>query len=66
MTLCGILVEIGITILCPAPPPTPPDQAAIQLEQIQDEMRRQEQQADCKLDWLYGRNSARGECGEMN
>lgn len=58
MTLCGILVGIGLTILCPSPPPEPPDLAAIQLEQMQDEMRRQEEQADRKLDWLYGRPGA--------
>lgn len=64
MTLCGILVEIGLTILCPSPsppPPPPPDLAALQLERMQDEMHRQEKQADQKLDWLYGRSPrARG------
>jgi hypothetical protein len=55
MTICAILVGIGLSVLCPEPPPPPPDLAAIELQGMRDEMDRQNKQAERKLDWLYGR-----------
>jgi hypothetical protein len=55
MSICAILVGIGITVLCPDPPPPPPDLAAIELRDMREEMKRDEQRADEKLDWFYGK-----------
>lgn len=59
MNVCAILVGIGITIFSACPPPPPqPDHAAIEIREFLADMKRQEQQADEKLDWLYGKRPA--------
>jgi len=56
MTVCAILIGIGLSVLCPEPPMPPDDLAAIELRDMRDEMDRQNKQAEQKLDWLYGRS----------
>lgn len=64
MTICAVLVGIGITLLCPTPPPPPPDLAAIELQDMREEMKRQERQADEKLDRLYGKRGSAESAGK--
>lgn len=54
MTICAILTVIGLSVMCPAPPPPPPDLAAIELREMREEMDRQNEQAERKLDRFYG------------
>lgn len=54
MTICAILTVIGLSVMCPAEPPPPPDLSAIELREMRDEMDRQNEQAERKLDRLYG------------
>lgn len=56
MDLCAIFVGFGIATatFCPPPPP-PPDLAAIELRAMREDRKREEQMAERKLDWFYGR-----------
>ena len=56
MGICTFFVGMGITwaTMCPPPPP-PPDLAAIELQEMREDVKRQERQAEEKLDWFYGR-----------
>jgi hypothetical protein len=63
MDVCAILLSIGLTVLCPAPPAPAVDPAAEQLKAMQAEMRRQEQQADEKISRLYRGLGDCPECG---
>lgn len=66
MDVCAILLGIGLTVLCPAPPAPAVDPAAEELKAMQDEMRRQEQQADEKIKRLYRGLGDCPECGQQH
>ncbi len=63
MKISALLIIVGLTAATititvantPTPTPQQPDLAAIELQKMQDEMKRQEQSAEEKLDWFYGR-----------
>jgi hypothetical protein len=57
MDVCAILLGIGLTMLCPARP----DPAAEELRVMQEEMQRQERQADEKIERL---RRGLGDCPE--
>jgi hypothetical protein len=61
MDVCGILISIGLTVLCPARP----DPAAEELRNMQEEMQRQDQQAQEKVNRLYRGIGDCPECGKQ-
>ena len=61
MDVCGILISIGLTVLCPARP----DPAAEELRVMQEEMQRQERQADEKIERLRRGLGDCPECGKQ-
>lgn len=61
MDICAILLGIGLTVLCPAPHHDP---AAEELRIMQEEIKRQEQQAQEKIDRLYRGLGDCPECGQ--
>jgi hypothetical protein len=61
MDVCAILLGIGLTMLCPAQP----DPAAEELRNMQEEMQRQEQQAQEKVNNLYRGLGDCPECGKQ-
>lgn len=61
MDVCAILLGIGLTVLCPPKP----DPAAEELQAMQKEMQRQEQQAQEKVNSLYRGLGDCPECGKQ-
>jgi hypothetical protein len=65
MDVCAILLSVGLTVLCPTPPTPAVDPAAEELKAMQEEMRRQDEQAQQKIDRLYrGLGDGCPECGK--
>lgn len=54
MTVCGLVMLLGLGFGCSQPATPPVDEAAEELRRMQDEMKAAEESADEKIDWLYG------------